>query len=112
MRYAVPMTDGKLAAHFGHCEHFAIIDVDEEAKTVVRKEIVPSPGHQPGFLPGWLAEEGVTAVIASGMGMRAQELFAQSRIRVIVGALGDDPEQVVLDCLRGTLATGENVCDH
>jgi predicted Fe-Mo cluster-binding NifX family protein len=112
MRYAVPMTDGRLAAHFGHCEHFVMIDVDEEAKTIVRKEIVASPGHQPGFLPGWLAEEGVTAVIAGGMGMRAQELFAQNRIRVIIGALGDDPEQVVLDCLRGTLATGENICDH
>ena len=112
MRYAVPMTDGKLAVHFGHCEHFAIIDVDEAAGTIVRKEIVASPGHQPGFLPGWLAGEGVTAVIASGMGMRAQELFTQNRIRVIVGAQGDDPEQVVLDCLRGTLATGENICDH
>lgn len=112
MRYAVPVSDGKLAAHFGHCEQFALIDVDVAAKTILRKELVTSPGHQPGFLPGWLAEEGVSAVIAGGMGSRAQALFDEHRIRVIVGAMGDDPEQIVLDYIRGTLATGENVCDH
>ena len=112
MRYAVPVSDGKLAAHFGHCEHFAFIDVDETTKAVVSKELVASPGHQPGFLPGWLAEEGISAVIAGGMGSRAQALFRENRIQVVVGALGDDPEQMVLDYLRGTLATGDNVCDH
>ena len=112
MRYAVPVSDGKLAAHFGHCEHFAFINVDENTKAIVSKELVASPGHQPGFLPGWLAEEGISAVIAGGMGSRAQALFSENRIQVIVGALGEDPEQIVLDYLRGTLATGDNVCDH
>ena len=112
MRYAVPVSDGKLAAHFGHCEHFAFIDVDETAKAIVSKELVASPGHQPGFLPVWLAEEGVSAVIAGGMGSRAQALFRENRIQVVVGALGHDPEQIVLDYARGTLATGDNVCDH
>ena len=112
MRYAVPVSDGKLAAHFGHCEHFALVDVDMATKTIVGKELVASPGHQPGFLPGWLAGEGVSAVIAGGMGIRAQELFRDNHIQVIVGALGDDPEKMVLSHLNGTLATGENVCDH
>jgi len=112
MRYAVPVSNEKLATHFGHCEYFAIIDVDEATKAIVRKELVASPGHQPGLLPVWLAEEGVSAIIASGMGSRAQALFRENRIEVIVGAMGDDPEQLVLDHLRGTLATGENVCDH
>jgi predicted Fe-Mo cluster-binding NifX family protein len=112
MRYAVPVTDGRLAAHFGHCEQFAIFDVDETARTIVKKELLASPEHQPGLLPRWLAEEGVTAVIAGGMGMRAQTLFQENRIHVVVGALGDDPQQVVIDHLNGTLATGDNVCDH
>ncbi len=112
MRYAVPVSDGKLAAHFGHCEQFALIDVDMAAKTIVRKDLVASPGHQPGFLPGWLAGEGVSAVIAGGMGIRAQELFRDNHIQVIIGALGDDPEKLVLAYLNGTLTTGENVCDH
>ena len=41
MRYAVPVSGGKLATHFGHCEQFALIDVDEVTRTVERKEIVP-----------------------------------------------------------------------
>ncbi|MCK7542001.1 MAG: hypothetical protein MZV63_69485 [Marinilabiliales bacterium] len=34
----------------------------------------PRP-HEPGLLPGWLAEKGVTDVIAGGMGQRAIGLF-------------------------------------
>ena len=112
MRFAVPVTEGKVAAHFGHCSHFALFDVDEATKTIVKKEVIPSPGHQPGFLPAWLAEEGVSAVIASGMGSRAQALFSENRIEVIVGVLSDDPEQAVLDYIKGELATGDNICDH
>ena len=112
MRYAVPVSNGKLATHFGHCEHFALIDVDEATRAILHKELVASPEHQPGLLPVWLAEEGASAVIASGMGSRAQALFRENRIEVIVGAMGDDPEQLVLDHLRGTLATGDNICDH
>ena len=112
MRYAVPVSNGKLAAHFGHCEHFAFIDVDEATNSIVSKELVASPGHEPGLLPVWLADEGVSAVIAGGMGSRAQALFRENRIDVVIGALGHDPEQMVLDHVRGRLATGDNLCDH
>jgi predicted Fe-Mo cluster-binding NifX family protein len=47
MRYAIPVSDGKLAPHFGHCEHFAIIDVDEAAKKIVSSKLIASPEHQP-----------------------------------------------------------------
>ncbi|MFC2039350.1 NifB/NifX family molybdenum-iron cluster-binding protein [Chloroflexota bacterium] len=112
MKFAVPVTNGILATHFGHCEHFALIDVDEGSKAIVRKKIVPSPGHQPGLLPVWLVEEGVSTVIAGGMGSRAQALFIDNHINVVVGVLGHDPEQLVVDYMGGTLATGDNVCDH
>ena len=112
MRYAIPVTSGGLSAHFGHCEHFALIDVDEKTKKVLRKELVLSPGHQPGLLPEWLAEQGVSLVIAGGMGSRAQSLFNQNHIGVVIGALESDPEKAVLNYLNGTLATGDNICDH
>ena len=44
--------------------------------------------------------------------MRAQQLFAQNNIRVVVGAPGEEPEQIVSAYLSGTLETGDNVCDH
>ena len=112
MRYAIPMSDGVVATHFGHCEQFALIDVDEARKAVVGREIIPSPGHEPGLLPVWLAEKGVSVIIASGMGSRAQNLFKQNRIRVIIGTLEGDPERAALDYINGTLSTGDNICDH
>jgi len=101
-----------IATHFGHCEHFALIDVDEENNEIIGKEIVPSPGHQPGLLPQWLAEQGASVVIASGMGSRAQNLFQQNRIKVVIGTLESDPEKAVRSYLDGKLATGDNICDH
>jgi len=112
MRFAIPVTESKVAAHFGHCSHFALFDVDEATKGIVRREVIPSPGHQPGLLPAWLAEEGVSVVIASGMGSRAQALFSEHRIEVVVGVLGDEPEKAVLDYIKGELARGDNICDH
>ncbi|MCJ7791969.1 MAG: NifB/NifX family molybdenum-iron cluster-binding protein [Dehalococcoidia bacterium] len=112
MRFAIPIVEGKAAAHFGHCSHFALFDVDEKTNAIVKKEVISSPGHQPGFLPAWLAKEGVSAVIASGMGSRARALFNENRIEVVVGVLGDDPEKAVLDYIKGELATGDNICDH
>ena len=112
MRYAVPISGGMLSQHFGHCEQFALIDVNEERGEIVNKEMVSSPGHEPGALPRWLAEEGVSVVIAGGMGSRAQNLFNQSRIKVVINVLESDPEQAVLDYLAGSLKTGDSVCDH
>ena len=112
MRYAVPVSDGVVAMHFGHCEQFALIDVDEEEKAITGKEFVNPPGHQPGILPQWLAEEGVSVVIAGGMGSRAQNLFQENRIQVVIGVLESDPEKAVLSYLNGTLSAGDNICDH
>ena len=112
MRYAIPVSGGVVSPHFGHCEYFALIDVDEDRKEIISKELVPSPGHQPGLLPEWLAEQGAAFVIAGGMGSRAQTLFQQNRIGVIGGTMESDPEKAVLNYLNGQLATEDNICDH
>ena len=112
MRYAIPVSDGIVATHFGHCEQFALIDVDEATKEITGKEIIPSPGHEPGLLPVWLAEQGTSVIIASGMGSRAQSLFQQNHIKVIINVLESDPEKAVLSHLSGTLTTGDDICDH
>jgi ATP-binding protein involved in chromosome partitioning len=112
VRYAIPMSGGVVSTHFGHCEQFALIDANEKQKQILSKELVPSPGHQPGLLPEWLAERGVSVVIASGMGSRAQGLFRKNRIEVVIGALESDPEKAVLSYLDGNLDTGDNICDH
>ena len=112
MRIAIPVANGQLAMHFGHCEEFAILDVDTEKRAVARKELIEAPEHQPGLLPRWLAERGVDIVIAGGMGRRAQALFAAENIRLAVGAPAGEPEALALAYVNGTLETGSNVCDH
>ncbi len=111
MKYAVPVAGGIMSPHFGHCEQFAFFDVDEQKK-ITRKELIASPEHQPGLLPAWLAEQGVSIVIAGGMGPRAIELLQQRGIGVVIGAVESDPEKAVLGHLSGGLATADNICDH
>ena len=68
MRIAIPMASGKLALHFGHCEQFALIDVDPATKQILNQDFVAAPDHQPGLLPRWLREKGVNVVISGGIG--------------------------------------------
>lgn len=112
MKYAVPMAGGRMSPHFGHCEQFAFFDVDEQNKEITNKVFIASPEHQPGLLPVWLVQQGTGVVIAGGMGPRAVDLLQQNGINVVLGAMESDPEQAVLSYLHGTLATGDNVCDH
>jgi predicted Fe-Mo cluster-binding NifX family protein len=112
MKIAIPLADGRLAMHFGHCERFALVDVDSEGKRILKREDVVAPPHQPGLLPAWLAERGANVIIAGGMGQRAQGLFAERGIEVVVGAPAETPERLVGDYLAGTLQSGDNVCDH
>lgn len=112
MRIAIPMAAGKLSMHFGHCEQFALLDVDPQTGTILGRKDIDPPAHEPGLLPPWLAERGVNLVISGGMGQRAQQLFAAQNIRVLVGASSGSPEGVVGEYLAGTLQVGKNVCDH
>jgi ATP-binding protein involved in chromosome partitioning len=112
MKVAIPVTDGKLSMHFGHSEKFAIIDVDRDKKEIRSSELIEAPPHEPGLLPVWLRERGADLIITGGMGRRAQALFHDSGIEVIVGAPAAEPEKVVHDYLVGTLVTGSNICDH
>jgi predicted Fe-Mo cluster-binding NifX family protein len=112
MRIAIPLAEGKLTAHFGHCASFALLDVDMDSKKILKREDVDAPPHQPGLLPPWLAERGVTQIIAGGMGQRAQSLFIENGVDVLVGAPVETPEQLATDFMNGTLETGSNLCDH
>jgi ATP-binding protein involved in chromosome partitioning len=112
MRIAIPLVQGKLSLHFGHCEQFAIVTVDGESREIAKREDMAPPAHEPGVLPRWLHEMGVNVIIAGGMGQRAQQLFAQNDIDVVVGAPDNSPEKLVTQYVTGQLQCGENVCDH
>jgi predicted Fe-Mo cluster-binding NifX family protein len=110
MKFAIPLAEGKLTAHFGHCQEFALVEVEDNV--IKNKETLVPPPHEPGVLPKWLHDQGANVIIAGGMGARALDLFAQNDIKVIVGASALAPEELVKQYLDNTLQTGGNVCDH
>lgn len=112
MKIAIPLANGKLAMHFGHCESFALMDINPAERKIVDREDVAAPPHEPGLLPAWLAERGANMIIAGGMGQRAQVLFAQYGIQVVVGVPSETPERLIADYMGNTLETGQNLCDH
>ena len=112
MKIAVPTHSGQLCMHFGHCEVFTIIEIDEETKTIKGKEELTPPPHEPGVLPKWLSEQKANVIIAGGMGSRARDLFEQYNIKVVVGSTETDPEKAALAYVNGSLETGINACDH
>ena len=110
MRIAVPTIDGKLCMHFAHSQQFVFVNVeDEEIKST---EAAAPPSYAPGALPKWLHEQGASVIIANGMGTRAQDLFSQSGITVVIGAPILEPEELAKQYISGTLKAGDNICDH
>ena len=103
-------TDGdQVAAHFGRCQAYTIVEIADGA--IQSRELISNPGHEPGFLPGYLAQRGVTCIVAGGMGPRAQMLFDQHAIQTIVGVSGTI-EETLQALLRGELEGGESLCEH
>ena len=109
-KIAVPTSNGKLDAHFGHCKQFALVEVED--KKIKGVSYLDAPPHQPGLLPPWLAERGAADIIAGGMGQRAIDLFNERGINVFVGAPAITPEEIVEGFLNGSLDFSANYCDH
>lgn len=88
MKIAIPtMGAGGLACersgHFGHCDCFTVVTVEDGSITAT--EVVDNPPHEEGgcMRPvSLLAEHGVDAIVAAGMGMRPMMGFAQAGITV------------------------------
>lgn len=112
MKIAIPIADGKLCMHFGHCQRFALAVLDDAGRSIDKISYLTPPAHEPGVLPRWLQEQGANVIIAGGMGQRAQDLFSQNGIKVLVGAPAEAPEQVISAYLAGALELGQNVCEH
>ncbi len=109
MKIAIATDNGSVSAHFGHCTGFTIYDIENAA--VAAKDFLQNPGHEPGFLPVFLRDHKVEVIIAGGMGSRAQTLFSENNIKVIVGATGA-AEDAIGAYLSGSLQSSESFCDH
>ena len=107
MKIAISTDTGFVSAHFGRCPTFSIAEIGEGK--ILKVEEINNPGHQPAFLPNFLAECGVKYIICGGMGRRAQNLFAEKEITPIVGVTGKVTE-VIEKFVQGKLEGGESLC--
>jgi len=109
-RIAIPSTlpgglEAEVGAHFGHCEVYTIVDVQGGRTTQV--STLPNIPHQEGGCLApvkHLAERGVTALIAGGMGLRPLMGFHQAGIEVFRGAGFPSVGEAVQALLKGELA--------
>jgi len=111
MKIAIPSEDdsgldSEVARHFGRAEYYTIIDLEDGKIKDVRVVKTPFREHNPGDIPVFLKEEGVEAVLAYGMGWRAQELFNSLGIKVVTGANGRIRD-IVEAFARGSLIVDE-----
>jgi len=109
-KIAIPLENGLLCPHFGHCRTFAVLNIENDV-IVDAKEVNP-PEHVPGLYPRWIAQFGVTDVIAGGMGQHAIDLFMEQKINVFVGAPIKSARDLVNDFIAGKLSLNANYCNH
>ncbi|NLX99973.1 MAG: chromosome partitioning protein ParA, partial [Rhodopirellula sp.] len=51
MKIAIPLANGRLSMHFGHCEQFALVEADAQSGKILDTKLITPPPHEPGVLP-------------------------------------------------------------
>jgi predicted Fe-Mo cluster-binding NifX family protein len=98
MKIAIPVTkENQIDGHFGHCESYGVFTISEK-KEITNIKSVESPqgcGCK-SDIASVLASDGVTVMLAGGIGGGAINVLNNSGIEVIRGCSGDATEVVKL----------------
>lgn len=112
MKIALPSRDGQIDGHFGHCEYFTVITV--ENNQIAREERLQPPagcGCKSNIIPT-LSQMGVTVMLAGNMGQGAVNMLNQNGIEVFRGCSGA-PAAAVTNWLAGQVVdSGESCTEH
>lgn len=103
--------DGNVSAHFGQCKYFLIADI--EGNKVVSSKVVPNTAVHGGggcIAVDEILKHKITHVIAGGMGMGAQNKFAQANVQVFgySGSVKDAIASFISNSLNGLDACREH----
>ncbi len=111
MKIAVPVTsENQIDGHFGHCESYSVFTITEN-KEIAEKKNVKSPqgcGCK-SDIASVLAADGVSVMLAGGIGGGAINVLNSSGIEVIRGCAGDATEVVKL-YLKGLVEDSGSSC--
>lgn len=112
---AVPSTnpgglEAELMPHFGHCDVFTLVEVDNGTVTNVRT--LANQPHEHGDCASpvrVLADNGVSVMLAGGMGRRPFMAFQENGIQVYFAGTEGSVTTAVQDYTQGKLpAFGDN----
>ncbi len=112
MKIAIPTAEGKLCAHFGHCETFSFAEIDLDSKEIISITTAAPLEGVSCQSASWIVEQGTDLVLAGGMGGRPMMMFQQLGVPVIAGCPELEIETIVKLYLSNTLVTGDNSCGH
>jgi predicted Fe-Mo cluster-binding NifX family protein len=114
MKIAVPVTvNNKVDDHFGHCSFYGIYDISADSK-ILGTQIIPSAqgcGCKSN-IASVLASDGVTVMLAGGIGMGAINVLNSAGIEVVRGCSGDANELVKQYISGGITDSGESCHQH
>jgi len=113
-KIAAPVTkDNQIDEHFGHCEFYNIFSISEKNEIADVQTIKSEEGCGcKSNIAGWLKEQGVTVMLAGGIGGGAIDVLNGNGIEVVRGCSGDSKD-VVKQYLAGLVTdSGESCKEH
>lgn len=111
MKIAVPITaENQIDGHFGHCESYGVFTIsDKKEITGIKSVQSPQGCGCKSDIASVLASDGVTIMLAGGIGGGAINVLNNSGIDVIRGCSGDATEVVKL-YLKGMVEDSGSSC--
>jgi predicted Fe-Mo cluster-binding NifX family protein len=98
MKIAVPVTkENRIDDHFGHCESYGVFTIsDKNEITEIKGVASPQGCGCKSDIASVLAADGVSVMLAGGIGGGAINVLNNSGIQVVRGCSGDAAEVVKL----------------
>jgi predicted DNA-binding protein (UPF0251 family)/predicted Fe-Mo cluster-binding NifX family protein len=111
MIVAVPYLDGNVNAHFGSTQAFLVAQTAEGKVEQTSLFEVQGMQHNHSGIAGFLKEQGVTVILAGGMGGPMQQALKQVGFNLYCGVSGPALEAIEA-FLRGDIVQSESTCGH
>jgi predicted Fe-Mo cluster-binding NifX family protein len=113
MKIAVPVTtENQIDGHFGHCDSYGVFTIsDKKEISNVKKVQSPQGCGCKSDIASVLAADGVSLMLAGGIGGGAINVLNNSGIEVIRGCSGDATEVVKL-YLKGLVEDSGSSCQQ
>lgn len=113
MKIAVPVTgSNQIDSHFGHCAFYNVYSISENKEISEVNRIASTQGCGcKSNIANTLAAEGVTVMLAGGIGEGAINVLNFSGISVVRGCEGD-AMQIVQNYLLGQVSDSGSTCQE